>query len=53
MNEKVGAGVYIVDNATPPREEYYHLETNSTVFQVESFAIRHSGKNITGIWYQI
>ena len=36
MNEKVGAEMYIVDNDTPPREESYHLGTNSTVFQAKT-----------------
>ena len=28
-----------MDNDTPPREESYHLGTNSTVFQAETFAV--------------
>ena len=44
MNEKVGAGVYIVDNDTPTWEESYHLGTNSTVFQAETFAVGTAAK---------
>ena len=44
MNDKVGAGVYIVDNDTPTCEESYHLGTNSTVFQAETFAVGTAAK---------
>jgi ribonuclease HI len=39
MNSQVGAGIFVVDKQTPPREESYHLGPNSTVFQAETFAV--------------
>ena len=42
MNEKVGAGVYIVVNDTPPREESYHLGIYRPPGR--DLCRRHSGK---------
>ena len=44
MNEKVGAGVYIVVNDTPPREESYHLGIYLTVLLAETFAVGTAAK---------
>ena len=44
MNDNVGAGVYIMDNQNPPREESYHLGSNSTVFQAETYAVGRAAK---------
>ena len=39
MNNQVGAGIYIVDNNTPLKEESHYLGSNSTVFQAETYAV--------------
>ena len=44
MNDSVGAGVYIVDNQGPQKEESHHLGSNSTVFQAETFAVGRAAK---------
>ena len=44
MNDKVGAGVYIVKNEGPQIEESHHLGSKSTVFQAETFAVGRAAK---------